>query len=107
MSRAADASAEMSRIKEEDVQNDSKGTYDGNVKDKMKKLWDEVQAKKAAEEKKAAELAAVPIDPQDSHLVAESLNITEEEAQLLLKKQRGDVLCVLREAVGLPKPKKV
>lgn len=105
MSRAADAGNEMTKVNDQEKSGSMKHYDEAASTDKVNKLWAEVAAKKAAEEKKAAELAAIEVSDDDVTLVAESLNISEQQAKLCLQKKKGDVVAALREAIGLPKVK--
>lgn len=99
----ADAEREMNAFSErqkKDINQDAK--IDEASNDKIQKLWAEAQEKKDAERKKAAAVAAVPVEKDNIQLVATSLSISEEDAKLALQKKKGDAVAVLREAVGLP-----
>lgn len=75
------------------------------VAERMQQLRAEVAQKKAAEAKRNEELAAVPVETADVAVVAAELNISEDAARRRLQEKKGDLVAVLREAVGLPKAK--
>lgn len=106
MSLAADAANDMTKMSESQDKSGNMKHYDeAATNDKINKLWAEVEQKKAAAAKKAAEIAAIPVEEADISVVAESLNISKEEAKLKIQKNKGDTVLALREAVGLPKVK--
>lgn len=107
MSRLADAEREMNAMaKKKDNEATKDVKLDQASNDKVSKLWAEVKEKKEAERKKAADLAALPVDAEDVQLLADSLSMTNDEAKLTLQRKKGDAIAALREAVGLPSASK-
>lgn len=107
MALAANAKNDMSKVSE--AVNENLGGmkhYDADAtKDKVQHLWAEVNEKRAMEEKKSAELAAIHVNDEDISLVADALSVSHSDARGRLQKNKGDVLITLREAVGLIKIK--
>ncbi|KAG5483727.1 hypothetical protein GH5_05570 [Leishmania sp. Ghana 2012 LV757] len=73
------------------------------LQERMKKLHAEVTQQSEAKEQRARELAAVPVADADVQVVAAALAVTPECARSRLQEKSGDVMAVLRDAVGLPK----
>lgn len=81
-------------------------TYDQTeVQQRMTKLRAEVAQKKAAEAKRAEEIAAVQVSDADVSVIADALNLSTDQAKRRLQEKNGDVVAVLREAAQLPKSK--
>ncbi|CCW72339.1 unnamed protein product [Phytomonas sp. Hart1] len=106
MTRQADAQKSMNKLSgngqvEKVVELRS---YDAEaVQIRMAKLRAEVAQKKAAELKKAEELAGVHVNNADVKLFATEMCLDEDVARSKLQEKGGDFVAALREAVNLHK----
>lgn len=106
MTRQSDVQSVMKDVGRQTEKSVVMRTYDQNaVNAQMQKLRSEIAERKLAEQRRAEELAAVEVDPAAVTLVAEELCISKADALSRLQEKKGNMVAVLREAVGLPKAK--
>ncbi|KAH9597826.1 hypothetical protein LSM04_002289 [Trypanosoma melophagium] len=106
MTRQSDVQECMNSISNRTEKATEVRAYDEqSVEERMRKLFLEIAEKKAADKKKADELAQIPVKNEDVELLMSELGWERAVAEHRLREKKGDTVAIMREVVGLPKAK--